>query len=63
MNKYRELSDDELVEIFEKMDYYDSEVCAEICDRVGLIEEWTDADEDAFEGVLDRALEILKEGL
>jgi hypothetical protein len=60
MNKYR---DDELVEIFEKMDYYDSEVCAEICDRVGLIEEWTDADGETFESVIDRAIEILKEGL
>ena len=62
MNKYRELSDDELVETFEKMDYYDPDLCAEICNRVGLIEEWTDADGDACEGVLDRAVEILKEG-
>ena len=62
MNKYRELSDDEILVEFEKMDYYDPEVCAEICNRAGLIEEWTDADGDAFEGVLDRAVEILKEG-
>jgi hypothetical protein len=60
MNKYR---DDELVEIFEKMDYYDSEVCAEICDRAGLLEEYKSSNEETFESVIDRAIEILKEGL
>ena len=62
MNKYRELSDDELVETFEKMDYYDPDLCAEICNRADLAERWARADGDAFEGVLDRAVEILKEG-
>ena len=41
------------------LDSHDPELSAEICARAGLEEEWSNADSETFEEVLDRALEIL----
>ena len=52
------------------LDYHDPELVEEICDRAGLSEAYAASHGDSsadpgesFESVLDRALEILKEGL
>ena len=52
------------------LDYHDPELVAEICDRAGLSEDYAASHGDSsadpgesFESVLDRAIEILKEGL
>ena len=45
---YRDLSDDELVEKFAELDYYDPDLCAEICNRADLAERWARADGDAY---------------
>ena len=58
---YKDYTNFALLMIESASDQHNPELAAEICHRAGLIEEWTDADEDAFEGVLDRAVEILKE--
>lgn len=57
--EYRNYENAELVEMFAGLDYYDPELSAEICARAGLEEEWSNADSETFEEVLDRALEIL----
>ena len=56
---YRDLSDDELVEKFAKMDYYDPELCALICERANLTERWARADGENFDSVLCLAIERL----
>ena len=45
------------------LDYHDPDLIEEICDRAGLLEEYKTSDGETFESVLDRAIEILKEGL
>ena len=45
------------------LDYHDPELVEEICDRAGLLEEYKSSNGETFESVLDRAIEILKEGL
>jgi hypothetical protein len=57
--EYRNYENAELVEMFAGLDYYDPDMNSEICDRAGLSEDYEASDEDTFEGVLDRALEIL----
>jgi hypothetical protein len=70
MKKFRDCTTTELLAIDAGLDYYDLDLVAEICDRAGLSEAYAAADGDSsadggetFESVLDRALEILKEGL
>lgn len=48
MAKYRDLTDDELIEKFAELDYYDPELCAIICERANLAERWARADGDAY---------------
>lgn len=45
------------------LDYYDPELVEEICDRAGLSEEYKSSDEDTFEHIIDRAIDILKENI
>jgi hypothetical protein len=45
---YRDLTNDELIEKFAEMDYYDPDLCALICERAGLTERWEHADGDAY---------------
>lgn len=45
------------------LDYHDPELVEEICSRAGLLEEYKSSDGETFESVMDRAIEILKEGL
>ena len=61
--EYRDYEDIALILLEDSLDYHDPELVEEICDRAGLLEEYKSSDEDTFESVLDRALEILKEGL
>ena len=56
---YRDLSDNELIEKFEQMDYYDPDLCALICERADLAERWARADGENFDSVLCLAIERL----
>ena len=62
-NEYRNYETVALILMEEGLDYHDPELVAEICDRAGLSEAYAASDGESFESVLDRALEILKEGL
>ena len=56
---YRDLSDNELIEKFAQMDYYDPDLCALICERADLAERWARADGESFEAVVEKAAEKL----
>ena len=56
---YRNYENAELLNLEASLDYHDPELSAEICASAGLEEEWSNADSETFESVLDRALEIL----
>lgn len=45
------------------LDYHDPEIIEEICDRAGLLEEYKSSDEDTFEHIIDRAIEILEKDI
>ena len=62
-NEYRNYETVGLILLEDSLDYHDPELVAEICDRAGLTEEYKASNEDTFESVIDRALDILKEGL
>lgn len=57
------LSNRELLETEASLNHHDLELDAIICSRAGLEIEWANADSETFEGVLDKALDILKEGI
>ena len=61
--EYKEMSTEALLIVESGLDYHDPDLVAEICNRAGLSEEYAASDGESFESVLDRALEILKEGL
>ena len=46
--KYRDLTDDELIEKLKESDVFDSALCALICERAGLAERWARSDGDAY---------------
>lgn len=56
---YRDLTDDELIEKFAELDYYDPDLCALICERAGLSERWKGSDGESFDSVLCLAIERL----
>ena len=60
---YKDYTNFALLMIESASDQHDPELSAEICARAGLLEEWSNADSETFEEVLDRAIEILKEEL
>lgn len=60
---FSRLSNRELLKTEASLNYHDLELDAIICSRAGLEIEWANADSETFEGVLDRAIEILKEGI
>ena len=62
-NEYRDYETIGLILLEESLDYHDPDLVAEICDRAGLLEEYKSSDGETFESVMDRAIEILKEGL
>ena len=62
-NEYRNYETKALIELDESLDYYIHELVLEICSRAGLLEEYKSSDGETFESVMDRAIEILKEGL
>lgn len=55
MKTYTEMTDQELLNIYLESGTYDPEMCAEMCKRTGLDEEWAAADADDFEGVVNTA--------
>lgn len=57
---YRNYENAELLSLEASLDYHDPDLVAEICARAGLEEEWSNADSETFEEVLDRAINILK---
>ena len=61
--EYRDYEDIALILLEDSLDYHDPALITEICRRAGLAEDYQSSDEDTFERVLDRAIEILKEGL
>jgi hypothetical protein len=69
-NEYKNFETTGLILLEAGLDYHDPALVAEICDRAGLSEAYAASHGDSsadpgesFESVLDRALEILKEGL
>lgn len=60
---YRNYTTTELLVMDAGRDFHDPELVAEICDRADLAEEYERSDEDTFEGVFNRALEILKDDI
>jgi hypothetical protein len=62
-NEYRDYETVGLILLEDSLDYHDPDLVAEICDRAGLLEEYAASDGESFESILDRAIEILKEGL
>ena len=60
---YKDYTNFALLMIESASDQHNPELAAEICHRAGLLEEWNSADGETFESVIDRAIEILKEGL
>ena len=63
MENYKDFDTTGLILLESGLDYHDPELIKEICDRAGLSQDLAAADGESFESVLDRALEILKEGL
>ena len=70
MRKFRDCTTIELLVMDAGRDYHDPDLIEEICNRAGLSEAYAASHGDSsadpgesFESVLDRALEILKEGL
>lgn len=63
MNKYRNVSNKELLVMDSELDCFSSDLCTEICDRAGLLKEWTDSNAVTFESVFYRAVKILKEDI
>ena len=68
--EYRNYENAELLSLEASLDYHNPDLVAEICDRAGLSEALDAAHGDSsadggetFERVLDRAIDILKEGL
>lgn len=55
-----ELSDKELIALYQGLEENDFCVCEELCERAGLLEAWKDADGESFERVLDEAIERLQ---
>ena len=48
MIKYRDLTNDELIEKLNESDVYDPDLCALICERAGLTERWARSDGEAY---------------
>jgi hypothetical protein len=63
MTTYKDYTIAALLMTESALDYHDPELVAEICDRAGLSEEYKSSDEDTFEHIIDRAIEILKEDI
>jgi hypothetical protein len=59
MTKYRDLTNDELIEKLNESDVYDPDLCALICERADLAERWARADGENFDSVLCLAIERL----
>ncbi len=55
-----ELTDEELLKLYNACDEYIEEQCVEICKRAGLLEEWEKTDGDTFGNVLIRAVETIE---
>jgi len=62
---YKSLTNHELIKKLKEAEDFDSVLAlsAEVCERAGLLEEYAASDGESFESILDRAIEILKEGL
>lgn len=56
-----DMTDRELLNAYQKADTYDPDICAEICERVGMGNEWAAANAEQFEDIVNAAFEILKE--
>lgn len=54
------MTDSQLAEAIRTCDEWDSETLCELCERAGLSLEWSEADGDSFESVVNRAAEILE---
>lgn len=63
MTTYKDYTNFALLMAESARDYHDPEIIEEICDRAGLLEEYKSSDEDTFEHIIDRAIEILKEDI
>ena len=58
-HNFLKCSNFELLELEKKLDYHHFGLCAVICERAGLKEEWENSDAETFEQILNDAIEIL----
>lgn len=58
--KYYDYTNAELWNLYNASEVYDAEMCAEICLRVGMDEEYLLADGDNIDHVMEEAAERLK---
>lgn len=56
-----ELTDKELLEKYNASNIYEEEVCEEICARVGMREDWEDAEAEDFDCIMEEAVRLLEE--
>lgn len=57
------LSDQELLKLYEESEEYISEQCKEICKRVDMLEDWEQANDETFEDVIAEAVEKLEKSI
>lgn len=58
--KLYELSDKELIALYQDSEESALCVCEELCERAGLLEAWEAADGESFESVVEEAIEKLE---
>lgn len=58
--KLFDLSDKELIDLYEGLEENSIYVCKELCERSDMLETWENADGENFESVLDAAIERLQ---
>jgi hypothetical protein len=57
--RYFEMNNTELLNAYNASAEYDSEMCKEICARVGMKENYYNADGDSIDCIMERAVERL----
>lgn len=58
-----DLSDKELLTLYNACDEYIMEQCKEICKRVDKLEDWEQSDSETFEAVIAEAVEKLEKSI
>ena len=61
--KYNQMNNKELWNAFNKSEIYKSEMCEEICYRVGMLEDYYLANDENIDSIVEEAVEKLEEQL